>query len=157
MTDASEDPVARLVLELQHVRDRQAIHDVVMLYCRGVDRCDEAIVRSAYHADAFDDHGYWRGNGHDFARFVTRAPVAGQHLHDAPGDQLLIDVDGEDAVAESQVVATLVRRGSPIHLSSPMSWLRATTTGSRAATVRGGLRGAWSSSTGTRPRLGAPR
>jgi hypothetical protein len=59
----------RVALEL--VRDRQAIHDVLMLYCRGVDRCDEDIVRAVYHADSYDDHGYWRGNGHDFAAFVT--------------------------------------------------------------------------------------
>lgn len=45
------------VLELL---ERQAIHDVIVRYCRGVDRADAALIQSAYHPDAVDDHsGHW--------------------------------------------------------------------------------------------------
>ena len=41
--------------------EKQAIREVTMRYCRGVDRCDAALISSAYHPDAFDDH-----SGHIF-------------------------------------------------------------------------------------------
>jgi hypothetical protein len=101
----------RVALEL--VRDRQAIHDVLMLYCRGVDRCDEDIVRAVYHADSYDDHGYWRGNGHDFAAFVTNRLREANSSTTHSVSNVLVELDGDRAVSESQVVATLVRRATP--------------------------------------------
>lgn len=41
---------------LQELLDRQAIYDVMMRYCRGVDRFDADLITSAYHPDARDDH-----------------------------------------------------------------------------------------------------
>lgn len=57
--------------EVQTLLDQQAVYEVLVRYCRGVDRCDEELLRSVYHADAYDDHGYWKGNGQDFAAFVV--------------------------------------------------------------------------------------
>jgi hypothetical protein len=99
---------------VQQVLDRQLIHDVLIRYCRGVDRCDEELTRSVYHADAYDDHGYWRGNGKEFATFVVdrlkKANVTTTHSV----TNVLIDLRGNTAYSESQVVATLVRRGTPV-------------------------------------------
>jgi hypothetical protein len=41
----------------QEILDRQAIHDCVLAYSRGMDRMDTELVLSAYHSDAVDDHG----------------------------------------------------------------------------------------------------
>ena len=41
---------------------RTRIHDALLRYCRGLDRRDFDLVRSAYHEDAFDDHGEYRGD-----------------------------------------------------------------------------------------------
>jgi SnoaL-like domain len=38
------------------VEDRQAIHDAIVRYCRGVDRSDPDLVLSAFHDDAIDNH-----------------------------------------------------------------------------------------------------
>jgi hypothetical protein len=46
----SDDAVQRLV-------DQEAIRQVVLRYCRGVDRADEELLASAYHPDAVDQHG----------------------------------------------------------------------------------------------------
>jgi hypothetical protein len=36
--------------------DKQSIHEVMLRYCRGVDRLDAELIASAYHPDAYDDH-----------------------------------------------------------------------------------------------------
>lgn len=43
--------------QLQELLDRQAIHELIALYCRGLDRVDEATLRSIYHDDAIEDRG----------------------------------------------------------------------------------------------------
>lgn len=42
---------------LTELLDREAIRDNIFTYCRGVDRADEAALRSAYWPDATDSHG----------------------------------------------------------------------------------------------------
>jgi SnoaL-like domain len=41
---------------LRLVEDRQAIHDVIVRYCRGVDRSDPDLILAAFHDDALDNH-----------------------------------------------------------------------------------------------------
>ena len=43
-------------LEVRELLDKQAIRDVLARYCRGVDRCDAALISSCYHPDARDNH-----------------------------------------------------------------------------------------------------
>ena len=42
-------------------------------YCRGIDTCDAELTASAYHPDADDDHGSYKGNGHEFAAYAADA------------------------------------------------------------------------------------
>jgi ketosteroid isomerase-like protein len=48
---------------VQGLLDKQAIEEVVLRYCRGVDRADADLIGSAYHPDAVDDHGNARFTG----------------------------------------------------------------------------------------------
>ena len=41
--------------------DKQEIEEVVLRYCRGIDRRDFELVRSCYHPDARDRHGSFDG------------------------------------------------------------------------------------------------
>lgn len=51
--------------------DREMIKEAMARYCRGVDRLDaEMMIRSAYHPDAFDDHGPFKGLRDDFIDWV---------------------------------------------------------------------------------------
>jgi hypothetical protein len=52
MTDVRTDTDAAI----RALLDKQAIRDVMMRYCRGVDRLDADLISSAYHPDAYDDH-----------------------------------------------------------------------------------------------------
>jgi hypothetical protein len=49
-----------------------AIREVVLRYCRGVDRLDLELVRSCYHPDATDSHGSFNGGLEEFLTWVER-------------------------------------------------------------------------------------
>ena len=47
--------------KLTELLDREAIRDCLYRYCRGIDRGDEASLRSSYWPDATDRHGAYSG------------------------------------------------------------------------------------------------
>ena len=52
--------------------DHAALRDLVMRYCRGIDRRDFALVRACYHDDAIDDHGgMFHGSADDYVVWVA--------------------------------------------------------------------------------------
>ena len=52
----SQKQINSLEARLRLVEDRQAIHDVIIRYCRGVDRSEPDLVLAAFHDDAIDNH-----------------------------------------------------------------------------------------------------
>jgi len=68
----------------QEIEDRYQIEQALRRYCRGVDRGDAELIRSAYHDDAFDDHGEFKGSAKDFAaRLIAGTQdrwLSAQHL-----------------------------------------------------------------------------
>lgn len=96
---------ADMELRLRVVCDQQEIHDVLMRYCRGVDRGDEALIASCYHAGAIDDHGDFVVAAEDvaplFVKLGARSPLGGMHFI----GNVLIEVEGETAFAESYFMA----------------------------------------------------
>jgi len=58
--------------ELRELIDRQKCYDVLTRYCRALDRCDVALMKSVYFDDAEDEHGVFKGNAQDFAAFIIR-------------------------------------------------------------------------------------
>jgi hypothetical protein len=97
---------------LQAFLDKQSIYEVLVTYCRGVDRCDEDLIRSAFHDDAYDDRGYWKGPGHELARFLADRLRKANSATTHSVTNVLIEVDGDRARSEAQVHATLIRAGS---------------------------------------------
>ena len=61
-------------MTIDEALDRMALADLVMRYCRGVDRRDFALVRSLYWDDAVDLHGAMFEGGAD--QFVAWLPGA---------------------------------------------------------------------------------
>lgn len=94
--------------ELQALIDKQAIRDCVARYCRGVDRLEPEMIRSAYHPDGYDDHGDLKGSRDEYidklvpllrANYVsTSHNVANQ----------IIELDGDRALSESYLIAVHV-------------------------------------------------
>ena len=101
-----------MAMSIDELIDKQAIYEVLSTYCRGVDRCDASIVRSVYHEDSYDDHGYWKGPGQEFADFVVNRVMQANSATTHSITNILIDLEGEVARSEAQVIATLVRRNT---------------------------------------------
>lgn len=84
---------------------RVALHDLVMRYCRGVDRRDFALVRSLYWDDAIDRHGaMFEGGPDEFVAWLPTA-MAGFELTVHRITNSLFAVAGDDAEGEHYAVA----------------------------------------------------
>lgn len=81
--------------------DRSEIETALLRYARGVDRCDWELVRSAYHPDAIDDHGEYKGDLNGFIAYLSR-----RHQQIEQSQHLITNVfvefyDDDGAVVES--------------------------------------------------------
>jgi len=87
--------------KLTYLLDRQAILDVIVRYCRGVDRLDRDMVMSAYHADALDDHTMFVGTPDAFWRWVQ---IMHGENHDSTQHMIgnhYCEIDGDVAHCET--------------------------------------------------------
>lgn len=82
---------------------------MVLRYCRAVDRMDEELLRSCYHADAHDEHGSFSGGIDEYvawlwpllARYRTTMHLVGN---------LVVEPDGPDQ-ARAETYGVAVHRG----------------------------------------------
>jgi len=58
--------------DVQQLLDERAIREVLLRYCRGVDRLELDLVRDCYHPDAIDDHGSFRGGVDEYLAWIGR-------------------------------------------------------------------------------------
>ena len=65
------DPRTSADERIARMLDHHEIREVLVRYCRGVDRRDDDLIRSAYHPDAWEHHGAFRGR--DVEDFLTYA------------------------------------------------------------------------------------
>jgi hypothetical protein len=85
---------------LQELLDKQAVHEVVLRYCRGIDRMDRELVRSCYHDDATDEHGTFLGTRDEFVEWVMDAVTKFAVTMHVVANHLC-EVDGDVAFAET--------------------------------------------------------
>lgn len=98
--------------DLQALLDREAIRDCLYRYCRGIDRVDEAALRSAYWEDATDCHGAWNGSAEGFiAQALARLRQGGRRVHQITN--VLIDLHGDVAAVESNFFALQATADQP--------------------------------------------
>ncbi|WP_037077937.1 nuclear transport factor 2 family protein [Pseudonocardia spinosispora] len=57
--------------ELATLLAERDIRAAMARYCRGIDRLDEDLIRSAFHRDSYDNHGLYQGGGYEFAAWVV--------------------------------------------------------------------------------------
>ena len=93
--------------EVREMLDRHQIYQVLLRYCRGIDRADPELLRSVYHDGAASRH--WSREFSDaktdFVEFAVRriegfGMVTQHHITNC-----LIEVDGDSASAETYLIA----------------------------------------------------
>jgi hypothetical protein len=96
----------------QQLADLEAIRDVARCYCRGVDRLDVELMKSAYWPDATDCHGVFDGNAWEFAEFCMEAhlPWRGT-MHCIFNHSIDLDESGTTARGEIYNVTYLFKEG----------------------------------------------
>jgi len=96
-----QDRINQVVRELL---DKQEIHEVLIRYCRGIDRCDEELLRGVYHPDATDNHGLFVGKAADFVPWALKALERDLNTKHYVTNEL-IELHGDVAYVESYVLA----------------------------------------------------
>ena len=98
---------------LRELKARQDIHDVLTRYCRGADRCDATLIKSCYHADAWDDHGFFKGPASEFAdraaKSLSQLFVSTRHFM----TNEYVEVEGDQAKSETYIlcIQRMIRDG----------------------------------------------
>lgn len=86
------------------LEDKQEIAEIVLRYCRGVDRLDYDLIRSCYHDGAVDHHTGFDGDADGYVEWLRRVlPRLGGTMHMVANQ--LIEVDGDAARSESYGMA----------------------------------------------------
>jgi hypothetical protein len=85
--------------DLQELLDKEAINDLLIRWCRGVDRLDEELILSCYHPDAYDDHGMVRGSPAELVTWLkTTADRVAFMEHKL--SNVYLEIDGDVAFGE---------------------------------------------------------
>lgn len=100
---------------VRELKDRQDILDCLVRYCRGMDRFDRELLRSAYHDDALDDHGDFVGSVDDFIDFYFNYHDTYQTRTVHALSNHSCELDGDVAHTETYWTFTAVNREAPFH------------------------------------------
>ncbi len=86
--------------KLDELLAREAIRDCLFRYCRGIDRIDEAALRSAYWPDGTDQHGPYNGSASGFVEWAMKTlPFIERGIHQI--HNILIEFQADGAKVES--------------------------------------------------------
>ena len=93
---------------LQGLLDREAIRDCIYRYCRGIDRADEAALRSSYWPDAHDRHGAYVGPAEGFIEMAKGVfKTNPRNIHQV--SNILIEMQGPNQAAVETYFTALQR------------------------------------------------
>ena len=89
---------------IDRLLDKQEITECILRFARGVDRHDAELARSAYHEGARDDHAMFVGSGAEVVEWADGLHDQHFRSHQHYVANVLIELDGDEAHAESYVI-----------------------------------------------------
>jgi hypothetical protein len=128
------DMIEELLARQDRIESREAIRDCLYRYCRGIDRADAAVLRSAYWPDAIDDHVLFNGNAYDFIDWCVPLLAQVEHSQHMLGN-IQIELDGTSP--GSKPITTLMNAGG----ARPVRLMRCSSCGTGAVISR--IRPTW--------------
>jgi SnoaL-like domain len=93
---------------VEYLMGRTAIADCIARHARGCDRHDVDLIRAAYHADGIDEHGRVTNLGTEYGDWANGVHAATSQVHTHNITTHTVDIDGDDAHAESYVIVVLL-------------------------------------------------
>jgi len=90
---------------LSALLDKQDIEEVVLRYCRGIDRRDFDLVRHCYHPDATDHHGSFSGDVEEYIAWVDKLTARYRWTMHFVGNVLIELADDSTAACETYGVS----------------------------------------------------
>jgi len=107
---------ANELAEMRKLLDRNAIYECTLRYTRGLDRDNDALLRSAFHADARDDHGSYIGLAQNFPARKSSAKIRWKDYMHYILNQT-IDHQGDTAHVETYYFAVLTRHDGSVDMT----------------------------------------
>ena len=103
--------------KVQELWDRDQIHQCLLRYCRGADRDDAALLRSAFHDDCLIEHGKFVGGPEGFVAWARQLHATSlSHQHCILNHSC--DLDGDTAHTETYFMfARMNPSGTPLTLN----------------------------------------
>jgi ketosteroid isomerase-like protein len=105
------------IVFIREERDRHAIHAALLRYTRGVDRHDKALMMSAYHPDAIDEHGVAVGDPDQFSDWAIDWHGEFQFQHQHIINNTTIELEGDVAHVETYYTFFAENRDGPPSLA----------------------------------------
>jgi hypothetical protein len=102
-----------LIAFVRRQKDRQEILDCLHRYTRGIDRFDKALMLSAYHPDAVDQHGVAEGVAEAFCDWAIGWHGEHQTRHQHIITNHTVEFDGDAAHAETYYIFWAENRQGP--------------------------------------------
>jgi hypothetical protein len=96
--------------EIQELLAKQAIHEVVLRYCRGVDRVDSKLIAAAFHPDATCEFGTLLLSGENIGTTIANAAASNDLTTHMVGNALY-ELHGEVAHGETYYLSSGVADG----------------------------------------------
>lgn len=106
--------LAQLKADVQYLKDRQAILDVIVRESRGRDRHDTALTASCYWSEGADEHGPVPFPATKYPEIANQghARVFGMNQHNLANHTC--EIDGDVAYCETYVVGTMLSHDAKV-------------------------------------------
>lgn len=114
MNNGYSGDLQQLAADVQMLKDRQSILDCIYRYCRGLDRHDDDLLRSAFHPDAIDNHGAWVGGMDEFIPWANHEVHNNFRAHSHNITCHFADIEGDVAHTESYVIFALHKKDGSV-------------------------------------------
>ncbi len=100
---------------VRQLLDKQACAEVMMTYCRAIDRCDERLLRSVFHPNSYHRHGFEgpssdkAAKGGDFVGFALGVLANNARTHHQLGN-IFIELEDDGVTAYTEAYFTAYHR-----------------------------------------------
>ena len=98
----------------EQLSDMQRIRDAALRYCRGVDRLDVELMKSAYWEGAIDDHGVFVGDAWAFCEMCMEAHLPWRSTNHCILNHAIELIDDHTATGEIYNVTYLFQDAEPV-------------------------------------------